>query len=161
MEEPQPTSPGPPLTPEQVFQDYAPRIYNLARRMLSSDADAEDVTQDVLLQVVRKLHTFRGDADIGLSGIEDTPARRASAAPTIPYYEFREVLSVRDADASRFRSLGDLRGRRVATLARASRARRVGLGESEHGECCDRQLRCRPGRYPRTRREQPGGHQPG
>jgi polar amino acid transport system substrate-binding protein len=59
----------------------------------------------------------RGDADIGLSGIEDTPARRASAAPTIPYYEFREVLSVRDADASRFRSLGDLRGRRVATLA--------------------------------------------
>jgi polar amino acid transport system substrate-binding protein len=58
----------------------------------------------------------RGDADIGLSGIEDTPARRASAAPTIPYYQFREVLSVRDADASRFRSLADLRGHRVATL---------------------------------------------
>jgi polar amino acid transport system substrate-binding protein len=58
----------------------------------------------------------RGDADIGLSGIEDTPARRASAAPTIPYYQFREVLSVRDADRSRFRSLADLRGRRVATL---------------------------------------------
>jgi polar amino acid transport system substrate-binding protein len=58
----------------------------------------------------------RGDADIGLSGIEDTPARRASAAPTIPYYRFREVLSVRDADASRFRSLADLRGHRVGTL---------------------------------------------
>src|SRR6516165_5292067 len=40
----------------------------------------------------------RGDAEIGLSGIEDTAARRASVAPTIPYYEFREVLSVRDAD---------------------------------------------------------------
>src|SRR5262249_60131285 len=38
----------------------------------------------------------RGDADIGLSGIEDTPTRRASMAPTIPYYEFRAVLSVRD-----------------------------------------------------------------
>jgi polar amino acid transport system substrate-binding protein len=38
----------------------------------------------------------RGDAEIGLSGIEDTPARRAAMAPTIPYYEFREVLSVRD-----------------------------------------------------------------
>jgi RNA polymerase sigma-70 factor (ECF subfamily) len=62
MEEPLPTSPGPPWTPEQVFQDYAPRIYNLARRMLGSDADAEDVTQDVLLQVVRKLDTFRGEA---------------------------------------------------------------------------------------------------
>src|SRR5437870_8786647 len=50
------------LTPEQVFRDYAPRVYNLARRMLGNDADAEDVTQDVLLQVVRKLDTFRGDA---------------------------------------------------------------------------------------------------
>src|SRR5437899_1534631 len=43
----------------------------------------------------------RGDADIGLSGIEDTRARRASMAATIPYYEFQEVLSVRDGDRSR------------------------------------------------------------
>src|ERR1700758_2127888 len=50
------------LTPDLVFRDYAPRVYNLARRMLGNDADAEDVTQDVLLQVVRKLDTFRGDA---------------------------------------------------------------------------------------------------
>ena len=54
----------PPPTPEHVFREYAPRIYNLARRMLGNDADAEDVTQDVLLQVVRKLHTFRGDAQL-------------------------------------------------------------------------------------------------
>jgi len=59
----------------------------------------------------------RGDADIGLSGIEDTPARRATLAVTLPYYEFREVLSVRDADASRFRALADLRGKSVATLS--------------------------------------------
>ncbi|HEV3141390.1 MAG TPA: ABC transporter permease subunit [Vicinamibacterales bacterium] len=59
----------------------------------------------------------RGDADIGLSGIEDTPARRATLAVTIPYYEFREVLSVRDADAATLKSLADLRGKRVGTLA--------------------------------------------
>jgi polar amino acid transport system substrate-binding protein len=59
----------------------------------------------------------RGDADLGLNGIEDTAARRAALAPTIPYYEFREVLSVRKADAGRFQRLTDLRGRRVATLA--------------------------------------------
>jgi RNA polymerase sigma-70 factor (ECF subfamily) len=47
---------------EQVVQEHAPRIYNLARRMLGNDADAEDVTQDVLMQVVRKLNTFRGEA---------------------------------------------------------------------------------------------------
>jgi RNA polymerase sigma-70 factor (ECF subfamily) len=52
------------LTPELVFREYAPRIFNLARRMLGNDADAEDVTQDVLLQVVRKLDTFRGDAQL-------------------------------------------------------------------------------------------------
>jgi len=59
----------------------------------------------------------RGDADIGLSGIEDTPARRAVLSTTVPYYEFREVISVRTADGSRFRTLGDLSGHKVATLA--------------------------------------------
>jgi len=58
----------------------------------------------------------RGDFDIGLSGIEDTPARRARLAVTVPYYEFREVLTVREADRDRFRTLADLRGRRIATL---------------------------------------------
>ncbi len=51
------------LTPEKVFREHAPRVYNLARRMLGNDADAEDVTQDVLMQVVRKLDTFRGEAN--------------------------------------------------------------------------------------------------
>lgn len=58
----------------------------------------------------------RGDFVIGLSGIEDTPARRAALAVTVPYYEFREVLTVREADAGRLRTLADFRGRRVGTL---------------------------------------------
>src|SRR5438105_7371652 len=57
-------APPAPLTAEQVFREYAPRVYHLARRMLGNDADAEDVTQDVLLQVVRKLDTFRGEANL-------------------------------------------------------------------------------------------------
>lgn len=65
MPDPTPAPTGPPLTPELVFREYAPRIYHIARRMLGNDADAEDVTQDVLLQVIRKLDTFRGDAQIG------------------------------------------------------------------------------------------------
>jgi RNA polymerase sigma-70 factor, ECF subfamily len=61
-----PASPlnGPPATAEEVFLSHTPRVYNLARRMLGNDADAEDVTQDVFLQVVRKLDTFRGDAEL-------------------------------------------------------------------------------------------------
>jgi RNA polymerase sigma-70 factor (ECF subfamily) len=54
---------GPPLTPEQVFHDYAGRVFHLARRILGNDQDAEDVTQDVLLQIVRKFDTFRGEAN--------------------------------------------------------------------------------------------------
>lgn len=50
------------MTPERVFREYAPRVYHLARRLLGNDADAEDVTQDVLLQVVRKLDTYRGES---------------------------------------------------------------------------------------------------
>jgi len=58
----------------------------------------------------------RGDFDVALSGIEDSPARRSRLAITIPYYEFKEILTVRAADGARYRTLADLRGRRVATL---------------------------------------------
>jgi polar amino acid transport system substrate-binding protein len=75
----------------------------------------------------------RGDAEIGLSGIEDTPARRASSSVTLPYYEFREVLSVRNADAGRLQSLADLRGKTVATLAGTIAYEILLREEREHG----------------------------
>jgi polar amino acid transport system substrate-binding protein len=75
----------------------------------------------------------RGDADIGLSGIEDSPARRSSMAVTVPYYEFREVLSVRTADVARFRTLADLRGHRVATLGGTLAYDILLDGERRHG----------------------------
>jgi polar amino acid transport system substrate-binding protein len=75
----------------------------------------------------------RGDAEIGLSGIEDTPARRATMAPTLPYYRFREVLSVRDGDKERYRALADLRGRRVGTLGGTIAHEILLRAEREHG----------------------------
>jgi polar amino acid transport system substrate-binding protein len=75
----------------------------------------------------------RGDFDVALDGIEDTPARRASLAVTVPYYEFREVLTVRAVDAARFRSLADLRGRRVATLGGTTAYELLLAAEREHG----------------------------
>jgi polar amino acid transport system substrate-binding protein len=75
----------------------------------------------------------RGDADIGLSGIEDTPARRAGYAVTIPYYQFREVLSVRSADAGQLRTLADLRGRRVGTLSGTIAYEILLAAERDHG----------------------------
>jgi RNA polymerase sigma-70 factor (ECF subfamily) len=56
--------PVPARTPsvEEVFRQFAPRIYHLARRILGNEADAQDVTQDVMVQVLRKLDTFRGES---------------------------------------------------------------------------------------------------
>ena len=75
----------------------------------------------------------RGDFDIGLSGLEDTPGRQARLAVTIPYYEFREVLTVRLADRDRYRSLEDLGGRRVATLGATLAYELLLKAESEIG----------------------------
>ena len=74
----------------------------------------------------------RGDFDIGLSGIEDSPARRARLAVTIPYYEFREILTVREADRERYRTLADLRGRRIATLGATLAYDILVAAQSEH-----------------------------
>jgi polar amino acid transport system substrate-binding protein len=58
----------------------------------------------------------RGDFDMGMSGVEDTPGRRAALAATIPYYTFTEALTVREADRAKYDDLSDLRGHRVGTL---------------------------------------------
>jgi polar amino acid transport system substrate-binding protein len=52
---------------------------------------------------------------------------------TAPYYEFREVISVRDADASRFRTLADLRDKRVGTLGGTIAYEILLRAEREHG----------------------------
>src|SRR5207249_2281402 len=47
---------------EDLVNTYASRIYQLAFRYLRNKEDAEEVTQDVLYKVVRKVGEFRGDA---------------------------------------------------------------------------------------------------
>ena len=59
---------------------------------------------------------LRGDFAISFCGLEEITARRTGMAFTIPYYRFREVLTVRKADHGRYRTLADLAGRRVGTL---------------------------------------------
>ncbi len=75
----------------------------------------------------------RGDFDIGMSGVEDTPARRAMLAATIPYFEFREVLTVRAGDRGRYPRLDDLRGKRVGTLAATIAYEILLEGRGRHG----------------------------
>lgn len=58
------TAPACELAVELIYKQYATRIYAVAFRMLGVAADAEDVTQEVLLQVVRRLDTFRGESSL-------------------------------------------------------------------------------------------------
>jgi RNA polymerase sigma-70 factor (ECF subfamily) len=58
------TAPGSTLTPEQIFRENAARVYTVARRLVGNDADADDVSQDVFVQVMRKLSTFRGESTL-------------------------------------------------------------------------------------------------
>jgi polar amino acid transport system substrate-binding protein len=56
----------------------------------------------------------RGDLDVILNGLEDTPERRARIALSVPYFVYGETLTVRRG--APYRTLDDLAGRRVGTL---------------------------------------------
>src|SRR5436305_8517922 len=78
----------------------------------------------------------RGDFEIGMSGVEDTPQRRRALAATIPYFEFHEVLTVRDADRNRFRALADFRGHRIGTLGGTIAYERLLAAQTTNGLVC-------------------------
>ena len=46
----------------ELAERFGPRIYQLALRQMKNPEDAEEVTQDVLYKVFRKVGEFRGDA---------------------------------------------------------------------------------------------------
>jgi len=50
---------------EELYKRYGSRLYTVAYRMTGSGADAEDLVQDIFLQVYRRLDTFRGEAALG------------------------------------------------------------------------------------------------
>ena len=47
---------------KQLAEVYGPRIHQLALRHMKNREDAEEVTQDVLMKVFRKIGAFRGDS---------------------------------------------------------------------------------------------------
>jgi RNA polymerase sigma-70 factor, ECF subfamily len=53
---------GDPSAVAELASTYGPRIHQLAFRYMKNWEDAEEVTQDVLLKVHRKIDAFRGDA---------------------------------------------------------------------------------------------------
>jgi RNA polymerase sigma-70 factor (ECF subfamily) len=47
---------------EEVYQRHHRRVYSICLRMLKNSTEAEDLTQDVFIQLHRKIGSFRGDS---------------------------------------------------------------------------------------------------
>lgn len=50
---------------ETLMERYASRVYRVARGITRTDADAEEVVQDVFLTLARKIDSFEGRAALG------------------------------------------------------------------------------------------------
>jgi len=47
---------------EEIYNRHHRRVYSICLRMLQSTSEAEDLTQDVFIQLYRKIGSFRGDS---------------------------------------------------------------------------------------------------
>ena len=47
---------------EEIYQRHHRRVYSICLRMLQNAYEAEDLTQDVFIQLYRKVGSFRGDS---------------------------------------------------------------------------------------------------
>ena len=47
---------------EEIYQRHHRRVYSICLRMLQNSFEAEDLTQDVFIQLYRKIGSFRGDS---------------------------------------------------------------------------------------------------
>ena len=50
---------------DELYQQHAARLYNLAYRMAGGANDADDLLQDIFLLAYRKLGSFRGESSLG------------------------------------------------------------------------------------------------
>jgi len=91
-----------------LYDKYRRRIYNLCLRMLRDQAEAEDLTQDVFVQLFRKIGTFRGESafstwlhrlavNMVLMNIRSRNSKRYSLVP---------IESSNDEDDSLYEELG-------------------------------------------------------
>jgi RNA polymerase sigma-70 factor (ECF subfamily) len=127
------------LTAEAIFHQYAGRIYNLARRMLSNDADVEDVAQNVLVQVVRKLDTFRGESDLS------TWLHRVTVNEALVHRRKKAPQRAREANTSVQHM--EEKGRPVSSVSRWGAEPHMQLIGREMRECIDEAVRGLPEMY--------------
>jgi len=93
---------GSSLSFEQCVDEFAERVYNHAYRMLGSQEDAEDATQEVFIRVYRGLMNFRGEAQLS------TWIWRISVNVCLSYRARRKEYTVRLEDHNLEETLADV-----------------------------------------------------
>ena len=98
-----------PTAAERLVARYGDRAYRLAVRITGNAEDAEEVVQDAILSVVRKIDTFRGESAFGswfyriVSNAACGRRRRPPASIEIPLEELLPAFDEHGRHASLFR----------------------------------------------------------
>ena len=66
---------------EELYLKHFRRVYSICLRMMANGAEAEDLTQEIFIQLHRKLGSFRGDAAFTTCA---PPANGESGADVLP-----------------------------------------------------------------------------
>jgi RNA polymerase sigma-70 factor (ECF subfamily) len=75
----------------ELLQELLPRVGNLVRYLIGGDADVEDITQRVLVELLRSLHTFRGESQLA------TWSDRITIRTTLAHMKRRRVVAARQS----------------------------------------------------------------
>lgn len=77
---------------ELIYERYHRRTYSLTLRMTSSQTEAEDLTQEVFIQLFRKIGSFRGDSAFS------TWLHRLTVNQVLMYFRRRSVKNERTSE---------------------------------------------------------------
>jgi RNA polymerase sigma-70 factor (ECF subfamily) len=94
---------------EMLYERYSRRTYSLCLRMLGNQAEAEDLTQDVFVQLYKKIGSFRGDSAFS------TWLHRLTVNQVLMHFRKRSVKSERTSED------GELPDQAVAGTANPNR----------------------------------------
>jgi RNA polymerase sigma-70 factor, ECF subfamily len=79
---------------QQLLTELLPRVANLVRYLIGTDADVEDITQRVLIELLRSLHTYRGESKF------TTWSDRITIRTTLSFVKRRRAVGARHKEAS-------------------------------------------------------------
>lgn len=77
---------------EKIYRRYHHRVYSLCLQMIRNVTQAEDLAQEVFIQLFRKIHTFRGDSSF------NTWLHRLTVNHVLMYFRRPIVKSERTTD---------------------------------------------------------------